>query len=302
MIAVAASVAIATRDRPEALARCLESLAGGELLPAEVIVVDQGADDRSAAVVAGASQRLAARHLRQEPRGLGAAQNVAVAAARHGVIAVLDDDCVADRRWLATHVAALADPAGPDLVAGRVEPLPPAGERTEPVASRRGERRCDFRGRTLPWAIGSGNNFALRRTWFERVGGCDERLGPGSPARGGVDMDLFYRLLRAGALGRYEPAAVVYHERQTAADRRARRPMYGRGMGTAVALWLRDGDAWALRVLASWTALRTGTLLRELRHGRVRAASEELLMLGGTTAGLVHGLRLGRSGGPRLAS
>ena len=35
------TVAIATLDRPVALARCLDALEVGSLLPAEIVVVDQ---------------------------------------------------------------------------------------------------------------------------------------------------------------------------------------------------------------------------------------------------------------------
>jgi hypothetical protein len=41
----------------------------------------------------------------------------------------------------------------------------------------------------LPGIYGSGANFAMRREVFERLAGFDESLGPGTPARGGEDID-----------------------------------------------------------------------------------------------------------------
>lgn len=286
------SVVICTRDRPAALARCLGALRDGDLLPAELVVVDQGRGGSARAVVEpsrAAGWRVS--YLAQEPRGLAAAQNAGVAAAAQPVVAVTDDDCVPDRGWLAVVARTLAGRPGVDVLAGRVLPAPPWGEKRVPVSSRTSTARRDFRGRQAPWHVGSGNNFALRREWYLRVGGCDERLGPGAPGQGGVDMDLFYRLLRAGARVRYEPDALVLHERQTPADRRARRPMYGHGMGAACGIWLREGDAYALPVLARWLLLRLARAARPRDAGRLEALREEAAILGGTLRGLGFGLR-----------
>lgn len=288
------AVAISTRDRPDALGRCLDAIAAGELRPKEVVVVDQGEDGRAREVCeARRAAGLPVFWTAQAPRGLAASQNAAIGRAGSPLVAVTDDDCAPDRGWLAAIARTFAAAGAPDVVTGRVLPLPaqPAdADRVHPVSSRASTRPADFRGRRAPWPVGSGNNFALRREWFLRVGGCDERLGPGAPGQGGMDMDLFYRLLRAGARARYEPAAVVFHERQTEAERLARRPLYGHGMGAACALWLREGDLWSLPVLGRWLLFRTGRLAgAALRRDRLRMR-EEALMLGWTARGLAWGL------------
>ena len=92
---------------------------------------------------------------------------------------MLDDDCVADPGWIEALDRAVrrrsrrwrwsADAsyrsrrAGDRAFAVASRTVPPSG------ASSSGSR--------LPWKVGSGNNFAVRREWFERIGGCDERLG-----------------------------------------------------------------------------------------------------------------------------
>ena len=288
------TVAIATRNRPDPLGRCLESLAAGERPPNEVLVIDQSTDPETGHVVAGWRERgLTIVYVRQDARGLGAAQNLAFARASHSVIAVLDDDCVAHRGWLRVIESRLHERPDLDAVTGRVLPLDAVGARTFAVSSRISEVRQEFTGQALPWEVGSGNNFAARREALMRVDGCDERLGPGSPAQGGVDMDLFHRLLRTGSRILYEPDAIVYHERQTREERKARRPMYGRGMGAAIALWHREGDRSSAFVLRQWTRLR----IRQMRLAAMRGdwidVGDELTLLVSTVRGLSHGWKLG---------
>ena len=286
------SVAISTRDRPDALERCLAALAAGDVLPAEIVVVDQSAGDETRAVVDRArGTGIPITYVRQEPLGLAVSQNTAVARASRPVIAVLDDDCIADRQWLAIVERSMAAPESLGAVTGRVLPLEPEGERQYPVASRTSTVGRDFHGKALPWPVGGGNNFAVRREWFDRIGGCDERLGPGAPGEGGMDMDLFYRLLRAGARIRYVPEALVYHERQTLAGRLARRPMYGHGMGACCVFRLREGDAYALGMLARWVLYRGRLLGGALLRRRWTSVHEEWLLLLGTARGVVHGFR-----------
>jgi hypothetical protein len=177
------------------------------------------------------------------------------------------------------------------LLSGPVLPLGPDEPGRFAVATRTSRERKRLGPETMPWDAGSGNNFAVRRSWFEHVGGCDERLGPGAPGRGGLDMDLFRRLLRAGAPGLYEPDAVVFHERTTAAGRLARRMPYGYGMGACCVLWLRQGDRKALAVLGRWAGMRSDRLARSLVRGRWQAVREEGLVLAGTVGGIAFGLR-----------
>jgi O-antigen biosynthesis protein len=291
----AVAVAISTRDRAEALARCLDSLAAGTLMPSEVVVVDQGSDDAAGAVV-DARQALgfAVRRVVQRERGLAVSQNAAIRSARAEVVAVTDDDCVAAETWLAVVAAAFGDDPELGLLTGRVLPLPTADTRLVPVSTRPSTKRARFSGRVDPWEVGSGNNFAVRRTWFDRIGGCDVRLGPGTPGRGALDMDPFYRLIRAGAPARYEPEAVVYHEQKSRAERRARRPDYGFGMGVCCMLWRGAGDDDALDVLVRWLRLRARLAVVALGRLRLRGAFDEVLMLLGTFRGMIHGARAAR--------
>lgn len=284
------TVAVATLDRPQGLARCLEALAAGTVLPAEVIVVDQGREPAPAPELG-----LPVRYLRQERRGLAASRNLALAEARQPVLAVTDDDCVPDPGWVAALERALGSP-DLDAVTGPVLPLGPEQPGLYAVSSRTSAAPADFAGRALPWLVGTGGNFAARRDRLLGAGGFDERLGAGSPGGAGEDMDILYRLLRAGARIRYEPRAVVFHERQPRDRRLASRSAYGRGIGACCGLWLRGRDLHALAVLGGWLRMRGALAAGALRRRQWGGVREELLVLGGTARGLVYGLRSGRAG------
>jgi GT2 family glycosyltransferase len=287
------TVVISTMDRPAAVGRCLDAIGRGSMLPREIVIVDQSRDDATERVMRLRSDAdVPVRYQRSESRGLGASQNVAVRLAGTAVVAVTDDDCIVDARWIEVIARTFAANPELDLLAGRVLPLPAADDRIWPVSLRESTVRREFFAYAPPWHVGSGNNFAVRRAAYMRAGGCDERLGPGSPAHGGVDTDLFFRMLRSGCRARFEPDAVVYHERQTRAGRLQRRPMYGRGIGASCALRLRDGDMFALRMLGDWARLRTGRLVRAALRGDTRTIVEELVMLRSSVGGLWHGAHL----------
>lgn len=287
------TVAISTLDRPDAVEACLAGLLSAERVPFEIVVVDQSTTDATRAVVERASSGACeVVYVRHRGRGLAVSQNLAVEQARGEIVAVIDDDCVPAPDWLRQIERAFASPSHLDLVTGRVLPLGPPHPDLYPVSSRTSTRRMDFAGRVAPWRVGSGNNFAVRRTSFLRIGGCDERLGPGAPGKGGVDMDLFYRLLRSGGRGRYEPAAVVYHEQKPREERMARRPLYGYGTGACFALWTRRGDVGGPVMLVRWLAWRSARMAKAVARGAWTNVQEEALMLGWTFAGLGFGLRV----------
>lgn len=289
----AVTVAVAACDRPEGVARCLDGVLGGELLPAELIVVDQSRDDAVELVVRRVGRTdLAVRYVRQPRTGLSDSRNAAVAHASQPVVAFTDDDCVPHPHWLAAVAAAFSAADAPAALTGRVLPLGEERPGTFVVSPRAGTERIDFRGRTIPWRVGTGGNFAARREWLERIGPFDPRLGAGSPGKAAEDADLLYRLLRAGATVRYEPAAVVYHERQTEAQRLASRAGYGFGIGAFCGLWLRRGDWFAVRLLLGWLGLQTGLLLKAGLGGNRLLARQRWLSLGGGARGLVYGLGL----------
>jgi glycosyltransferase involved in cell wall biosynthesis len=90
MTAPAVSVIIPTFNRARVIGRAVESALRQSYQNLEVIVVDDGSTDETAAVLKGFRDRV--RYLRQENRGVSAARNAGIAAAIGKWIAFLDSD------------------------------------------------------------------------------------------------------------------------------------------------------------------------------------------------------------------
>jgi GT2 family glycosyltransferase len=213
------SVIICTRDGPEDLARCLNSLPRQSYPVREVIVVDNGSKDgrtRDTALAAGAV------YLRENRAGLSFARNAGVQRAVSEIVAFTDDDVVLHADWLARLIAAFDVPEV-GAVTGLVLPGELATEAQLHFESYwsfgQGYDRQDFTpgafrdniGTVMPaWKIGAGASMAIRREVFERAGGFDVRLGAGQSGCS-EDSEFWYRLIANGYICRYEPASVAFH-------------------------------------------------------------------------------------------
>jgi len=215
------SVLMATRDRPEALRRCIQQLltatAGRDV---QVVVVDNSPDPsgtrRSLAGLPGTT-------VLHEPRpGLSRARNAGLPALTGDVVVFVDDDITVTEGWLDALLLPFGDPEV-SAVTGNV--LPADLESLDPQIFEdygglgRGANRMVFRptwldrsrGPAPTWQIGATANAAVRREVLERSGPFDEVLGAGRPSGVGEDTEYFYRVLRGGGTIVYQPTAVVLH-------------------------------------------------------------------------------------------
>lgn len=219
--AVSVSVVICTRDRPEELTRCLASLGRCEPPASEVIVVDNA--PRTDATVRAAHAFPNVRYVREDRPGLSHARNAGIEAATGEVIAFTDDDVELAEDWIARLAAPFTDPEVA-CVTGLVLPADLSGEAAclfefgiggfgHVLRRRRFDRdylRTDWWRPPDVWKMGAGANMAMRRSAFAEVGLFDPRLGAGA-AGCSEDSELWFRLLRAGHVCQYDPAAVVFH-------------------------------------------------------------------------------------------
>jgi glycosyltransferase involved in cell wall biosynthesis len=223
------AVVLCTRDRPAFLETALPELRAALRDEDEAVVVDSASTDPAVRRVAEAA---GFRVVRASLPGLARARNVGIAATTAPLVAFTDDDCRPRPEWTALLAAHFADSVV-GFVTGRVLPDREDGP---VVAVKTDEEACRFQGAQDPAGTGHGANMAMRRVALEAIGGFDEILGAGSSFFAGEDHDVFYRLLRLGWVGVYDPDVVVVHSqwRRTSEVLRLR---YGYGIGSgAVAI------------------------------------------------------------------
>ncbi len=205
------SVIIATHNRRELLGRCLQALADQTLDPSafEVVVADDGSEDGSATLVEGLRLGYEVTALRLEKGGKSAALNAAIEAAAGEVCVFLDDDIIAAPELLAEHLAAHErDPMA--LGIGRLTQVPPEGHDwfTRAFTVGWNQRYDELAHKCLDWTDCYGGNLSAPRAALRAAGGFAENLGAIE------DLEVGYRLCRAGCRPVYMPDAAGLHDDQ----------------------------------------------------------------------------------------
>lgn len=187
------SVVVPARDAAATLPALLAALSAQAQTGFEVLLVDDGSTDATAAI---ARAHPGVRLLQGEGRGPGAARNLGLEHAKAPVVAFTDADCVPAPGWLASGLAALERA---DLVQGRVEPAGPCGPWDRTVTVPR-----------LSTLFETANLFA-RTDAVLAAGGFEPWLRPRGGKELGEDVWLGWRLQRAGARVAFAPDALVRH-------------------------------------------------------------------------------------------
>ena len=228
------SVVVPTHERPDDLARCIESMAGIRAAGHEVIVVDSGpVTSRTASIV----ERFGVRYVCEPLPGTNRARNAGTRAATRDIVAFVDDDVVVSPTWLET-ISACFDDSSVGCVTGLVLPLELETDGQEEFelysGHRRHLRRCvysrDVLRASAAGIVGIGANMAFRRKLLLALKGFDVRLGPGTRTRTGDETDMFARVLDSGQLIVYTPDAYVWHRHRRSA-REVRSCVFGYGVG-----------------------------------------------------------------------
>ena len=288
------TVAICSRNRPRLLAATLAALerqTDGEF---ELLVVDQSPE------LDPQLERLRERRpgtlvLRDPGVGLSRARNRALAVAKGSWLAFVDDDCLAAEDCVAVLKHEIAAHPEADWISGDVR----AGAAPEadylPVTTFPVERGVRRRGRwAIPGAIGFGVFFCVRRELAERLGGWDERLGPGVPEFPAADdMDFNHRLLRAGGTAWLSPRVRLRHDQwRSQAELRPLQRGYVRAWSGFAMKQVRAGHPLTGLWLWSWGALDVLDMAADALRRRSRLRGQLALA---KARGLCEGTALGLS-------
>lgn len=197
------SVVVCSYNGARTLDECLSAVSTLSYPNYEVIVVNDGSTDATAAI----AERHPCRIVTTENRGLSAARNLGAAAAQGEIVAYIDDDAAPDPHWL--HFLAHAFRTTRHAAIGGPNLLPP---------------RHGFMERCIDKAPGGaqhvlltdelaehipGCNTAVRRACLEAIGGFDPLFRVA-----GDDVDFCWRLQEQGWTIGFAPGAVVWHHRR----------------------------------------------------------------------------------------
>lgn len=217
------TVIMCTRNRAGQLRNVLETFV--RLVPPadaawEMLVVDNGSSDDTAAVIDSFADRLPLRRISEPKAGLSNARNAGVRAATGDYICWTDDDVEVDPQWLAAYTRAFHRYPNGTIFGGVVEPVfeapPPewlieATPLLDAMLAKRDqgpeEKLLPAEQRFLPY----GANFAVR-TVEQKLFEYDPELGV-SPAqrRLGEETCVLRKIAAMGGEQRWIPESRVRH-------------------------------------------------------------------------------------------
>ncbi len=240
------SVIVSTRDRPQPLRACLNSLMSLRYPHYEVIVVDNAPTTTATAdfIQQAYPDEPRIKYVRENRPGLSLARNCGIKVARGEILAFTDDDVVVDSYWLVELVKAFSSGDNVAGVTGLGLPLEletqaqawfeEFGAFNKGFTRRTFDRTHSYTDIPLyPFAagrFGSGASMAFTAAFLRSVGGFDLALGAGTRTGGGEDLAAFFQVITSGYRLVYEPASLLYH-----AHRRdyvqLRKQLYNCGVG-----------------------------------------------------------------------
>lgn len=279
------SIVIPSHSRPDLLCLCLQSVRAHAPECTQIIVVDDGS--KNAVVSLAASEFPGVEVIRHErPLGFAIAANRGISVAGGSIIELLNDDTQVTAGWAEAAVAHFADPT-----VAAVAPLVFQGPRTgePPIIDSAGDEYdlggfARKRGRGEPMTqrfakpcevFGASASSAFYQADVLRtVGGFPEDFGAYFE-----DVDLAWRIRRAGFRTMYEPQSVVWH-RVGSSYPKNRKLVERQSQNEERVFWRNVPNVW--RAMPRHGAVLLGKAIRRMREGvvvpwsigRARALSE----------------------------
>jgi GT2 family glycosyltransferase len=300
------TVIIPSRDRVDLLRRCLTAVRRHAPPDVEVMVVDDAAPTdvvrRTVLDYPGVGYLRLDRH-----GGFAVAANAGVRAARSPLVELLNDDTEPAGGWVEAALARFGDPAvaavapltlcGPPETASEPPLVDSAGDRyfVGGVAGKRGhgEPLGPRHLRAGPVFGASASSAFYRRDVLLDVGGFPEEFGAYFE-----DVDLSFRLQRAGHVVFYEPASRVWHRVSASYGRPAGRLLAMQSRNEERVFWRNLPASLLLRTLPLHLAVLAGKAWRRWREGTLLPFLRGRLALLGEVGELLRHRRRVRRLGP----
>jgi O-antigen biosynthesis protein len=240
------TVAVCTRDRPDDMKLCLGAIDQLDYPNLEILVIDNAPKtERTKELIDQHYPQV--RYVREPRPGLDWARNRAILEANGDLIAYTDDDVVVDPGWVKAIAQTFIENPEVMAITGLVVPYELETEAQvlfeEYGGFGRGFEQKWYQptpGQAYPWQwlgagqFGTGANMAFRRSVFEDIGYFDPALDVGTPTNGGGDLEMYFRVLKAGHILVYEPKAIIRHRHRREYAQLKRQLSFN---GSLYALW-----------------------------------------------------------------
>ncbi len=203
------SVIIPVYNRPVELDELLESLTRQSVSDFEVIVVDDGSDEKSDLICDKYSDKLSVKYFYKENTGPGPSRNYGAQKAKGDLMIFFDSDCIIPDHYMAMLKDEKTDFdafGGPD----RDHPSFTGIQKAISYSMTSFFTTGGIRGgkKTLEKFHPRSFNMGITRNVFEKTGGY-------SDMRFGEDIDLSIRIVKEGFRSVLIPGCFVYHKRRT---------------------------------------------------------------------------------------
>ena len=259
----AASVIVCSYNGACWMRQCLDALTSLDYPSYEVIVVDDGSTDDTAAI---AREFSGVRVISTDNGGLSRARNIGLEAATGEVVAYIDDDAHPEPSWLTHLVRALVDSRHAAVGGPNIAP-PDDGLAADCVANAPGGPShvlvSDREAEHIP-----GCNMAFRAEALRAVGGFDPVFRVA-----GDDVDVCWRLHERDETIGFAAAAVVWHHRRPSVVRFLRQQFqYGKAEALLERKWpdrynRRGHVSWAGRIYGNSIAVSMNRRRTRIQYG-----------------------------------
>jgi GT2 family glycosyltransferase len=303
------SIVIPSHNRPELLQACLSTVTRHAPSHSEILVVDDGSPQQVVGSVSRSFPGVRTLPL-PRPRGFCAAVNLGIREVHAPIVELLNDDTEVTAGWAEAALTGFQDPSvaavaplvlyWPGRLAGLSRPLiDSAGDRYDcgGFAGKRGHRQPvapAYLRRCRVFGASASSGF-FRRDALLRVGAFPESFGAYFE-----DVDLAFRLHRAGYQVLYEPASRVLHHGSASYGRPARRLLEQQSLNEERVFWRNLPGRDLVRALPRHLAVLAAKACRRWHEGNlVPFLSGRLRMLGELKTLLKHRRWLHHLGEPR---
>jgi GT2 family glycosyltransferase len=289
---VRVSVVVPTRNRPDQIGPCVESILANSYPSMELIIVDQSdARDSEAALIAF-RQDPRLRYVATNTRGAARARNLGIESSSADLIAFTDDDCRVPTDWIDRIVELFDNEPTAGVIFGRVD-IPENALEGDFLASFEPVRRSyegEFPRGLEPWGISA--NMAVRRKALDDIGGFDPLLGPGSKFKAGEDVDFAIRAIaRKWRVVTANEIPLLHLGVRTGDAARMLLLGYMFATGAVFTKHLRLRTPGSAKLFAGFLRLQLGTVAKSLLRGtRPTGVRQFLTLLAGAAQSVPHAI------------